>query len=182
MTEGKIVSWIKSEGDKLSKGESIVVVESDKADMDVETFYDGYLASIMVEEGGVAPVGSAITLLTEIEIEQARSKAQSSSSSSETLDSDSPPAQQEALDSESGSSCVGVRNEKSSASHDYWIFVVHGFKLEAIMLVEQGTEGLCNSECNTTYRARISRDVAEFVYKHHPSVDKLANVLCKDLP
>ncbi|KAL3574253.1 hypothetical protein D5086_024866 [Populus alba] len=60
MTEGKIVSWVRSEGDKLSKGESVVVVESDKADMDVETFYDGYLAAIMVEEGGVAAVGSAI--------------------------------------------------------------------------------------------------------------------------
>ncbi|CAN8303482.1 unnamed protein product [Cochlearia groenlandica] len=77
MTEGKIVSWIKSEGEKLSKGESVVVVESDKADMDVETFYDGYLAAIMVEEGGVAPVGSAIALLaeTEEEIADARAKA-----------------------------------------------------------------------------------------------------------
>lgn len=37
-----IVSWITSEGDVSSKGESVVVVESDKADMDVETFYDGY--------------------------------------------------------------------------------------------------------------------------------------------
>lgn len=80
MTEGKIVSWVKSEGDKLSKGESVVVVESDKADMDVETFYDGYLAAIMVEEGGVASVGSAIALLaeTEDEIAEARSKANSS--------------------------------------------------------------------------------------------------------
>ncbi|KAJ0926072.1 putative dihydrolipoyllysine-residue acetyltransferase [Helianthus annuus] len=60
MTEGKIVSWIKSEGDKLSKGESVVVVESDKADMDVETFYDGYLAAIMVEEGGVAAPGKTV--------------------------------------------------------------------------------------------------------------------------
>ncbi|KAM1151523.1 dihydrolipoyllysine-residue acetyltransferase component 5 of pyruvate dehydrogenase complex, chloroplastic-like [Malus sylvestris] len=81
MTEGKIVSWVKSEGDKLSKGESVVVVESDKADMDVETFYDGYLASIMVEEGGVAAVGSAIALLaeTEDEIAEAKTKANSSS-------------------------------------------------------------------------------------------------------
>ena len=81
MTEGKIVSWIRSEGDKLSKGESVVVVESDKADMDVETFYDGYLAAIMVEEGGVAAVGSAIALLAESleEIEEAKSKAASSS-------------------------------------------------------------------------------------------------------
>ncbi|KAL5069588.1 hypothetical protein RYX36_020475 [Vicia faba] len=84
MTEGKIVSWIKSEGDKLSKGDSVVVVESDKADMDVETFYDGILAAIVVEEGGVAAVGSPIAFLaeTEQEIEQARSKALSSSSSS----------------------------------------------------------------------------------------------------
>jgi len=37
MTEGKIVSWLKSEGDKITKGESVVVVESDKADMDVES-------------------------------------------------------------------------------------------------------------------------------------------------
>ncbi|TQD94911.1 hypothetical protein C1H46_019457 [Malus baccata] len=81
MTEGKIVSWVKSEGDKLSKGESVVVVESDKADMDVETFYDGYLASIMVEEGGVAAVGSAIALLAETEDEIAEAKAKAGSSS-----------------------------------------------------------------------------------------------------
>ncbi|CAK9309658.1 unnamed protein product [Citrullus colocynthis] len=83
MTEGKIVSWIKTEGDKLAKGESVVVVESDKADMDVETFYDGYLAAIMVDEGGVAPVGSAIALLaeTEDEISEAKSKAAISSAS-----------------------------------------------------------------------------------------------------
>ncbi|KAG6592230.1 Dihydrolipoyllysine-residue acetyltransferase component 5 of pyruvate dehydrogenase complex, partial [Cucurbita argyrosperma subsp. sororia] len=84
MTEGKIVSWIKTEGDKLAKGESVVVVESDKADMDVETFYDGYLAAIMVDEGGVAPVGSAIALLaeTEDEISVAKSRAADPSSAS----------------------------------------------------------------------------------------------------
>ncbi|GFS40498.1 2-oxoacid dehydrogenases acyltransferase family protein [Actinidia rufa] len=96
MTEGKIVSWIKSEGDKLSKGESVVVVESDKADMDVETFYDGYLAAIMVEEGGVASVGSAIALLaeTEAEIADAKSKASNSSpiSTASPPKSDPPPA------------------------------------------------------------------------------------------
>ncbi|KFK35062.1 hypothetical protein AALP_AA5G230000 [Arabis alpina] len=83
MTEGKIVSWIKTEGEKLSKGESVVVVESDKADMDVETFYDGYLAAIVVGEGESAPVGAAIGLLaeTESEIEEAKSKAASNSKS-----------------------------------------------------------------------------------------------------
>lgn len=79
MTEGKIVSWIKSEGDVLSKGESVVVVESDKADMDVETFYDGILAAIVVPEGESAPVGAPIGLLaeTEADIEEAKAKAAS---------------------------------------------------------------------------------------------------------
>ncbi|KAG6391699.1 hypothetical protein SASPL_149457 [Salvia splendens] len=84
MTEGKIVSWVKSEGDLLFKGESVVVVESDKADMDVETFYDGILAAIVVSEGDTAPVGAAIGILaeTEAEIEEAKAKAAAKSPSS----------------------------------------------------------------------------------------------------
>ncbi|MBD1910861.1 MULTISPECIES: dihydrolipoamide acetyltransferase family protein [unclassified Leptolyngbya] len=77
MEEGKIVSWTKSPGDKVEKGETIVVVESDKADMDVESFNEGYLATIIVEAGGVAPVGNAIAFIaeTEAEIEAAKQKA-----------------------------------------------------------------------------------------------------------
>ncbi|MBH8563183.1 2-oxo acid dehydrogenase subunit E2 [Nostoc sp. CENA67] len=75
MTEGKIVSWVKSPGDKVEKGETVVVVESDKADMDVETFYEGYLAHIIVQAGETASVGAAIAYIaeTEAEIEAAKS-------------------------------------------------------------------------------------------------------------
>jgi pyruvate dehydrogenase E2 component (dihydrolipoamide acetyltransferase) len=75
MTEGKIVSWVKSPGDKVEKGETVVVVESDKADMDVESFYEGYLAHIIVQAGDTATVGSAIAYVaeTEAEIETAKS-------------------------------------------------------------------------------------------------------------
>ncbi|MED6187445.1 hypothetical protein PIB30_076501 [Stylosanthes scabra] len=102
MTEGKIVSWVKSEGDKLSTGESVVVVESDKADMDVETLYDGYLAAIMVDEGGVAAVGAPIALLAENEdeIEQAKSKSQSPSSSSFSAPAPPPPAAAAAVEAQ----------------------------------------------------------------------------------
>jgi len=77
MTEGKIVSWVKSPGDKVEKGETVVVVESDKADMDVESFYEGYLAIITVPAGESAAVGAAIALLaeTEAEIEDAKQQA-----------------------------------------------------------------------------------------------------------
>ncbi|BAY27641.1 dehydrogenase catalytic domain-containing protein [Calothrix sp. NIES-2100] len=81
MTEGKIVSWVKSPGDKVEKGETVVVVESDKADMDVESFYEGYLAHILVPAGESAAVGNAIAFIveTEAEIEAAKSAANSGS-------------------------------------------------------------------------------------------------------
>ena len=56
MTEGKIVEWLKQPGDKVERGESVLVVESDKADMDVESFNEGYLAAVLMPAGGTAPV------------------------------------------------------------------------------------------------------------------------------
>lgn len=91
MTEGKIVSWIKSEGETLSKGESVVVVESDKADMDVETFYDGILAAIVVGEGEIAPVGAPIGLLAENEEEVAEAKAKANNASAPSSSGAPPP-------------------------------------------------------------------------------------------
>jgi pyruvate dehydrogenase E2 component (dihydrolipoamide acetyltransferase) len=75
MTEGKIVSWQKSVGDRVEKGETVVVVESDKADMDVESFYAGFVATIVVPAGESAPVGSTIALLAETEAEIAEVQA-----------------------------------------------------------------------------------------------------------
>ncbi|MBW4634867.1 MAG: 2-oxo acid dehydrogenase subunit E2 [Iphinoe sp. HA4291-MV1] len=86
MTEGKIVSWVKSPGDKVEKGETVVVVESDKADMDVESFYEGYLAHIIVQAGETASVGSAIALLAETEAEIETAIAQANSESTAAID------------------------------------------------------------------------------------------------
>lgn len=63
MKEGKVVTWLKQEGDEIQAGEAIMVVESDKADMDVEAFEDGFLAKIIVGEGEMAPVGEAVALI-----------------------------------------------------------------------------------------------------------------------
>ena len=69
MKEGKVVTWLKSEGDEIEAGEAIMVVESDKADMDVEAFEGGYLAKIIVGEGEMAPVGAAVALIADSESE-----------------------------------------------------------------------------------------------------------------
>ena len=77
MTEGKIVEWLKQPGDKVGRGESVLVVESDKADMDVESFNEGFLAAVLMPAGSTAPVGETIGLIveTEAEIAEAQAKA-----------------------------------------------------------------------------------------------------------
>ena len=65
MTEGKISEWLVSVGDKVSSGDMVLVVESDKADMDVETYEEGFIAKILVGEGEVAPVGAPVAILCE---------------------------------------------------------------------------------------------------------------------
>ncbi|KAJ9508598.1 hypothetical protein QJQ45_012141 [Haematococcus lacustris] len=79
MTEGKVVSWLKNVGDKVKKGEALLVVESDKADMDVESFAEGILAAVVSAEGDRANVGAAIAFIaeTEAEVEEAKKKAAS---------------------------------------------------------------------------------------------------------
>jgi pyruvate dehydrogenase E2 component (dihydrolipoamide acetyltransferase) len=67
MKEGKVVSWLKAEGDAISAGEAIMVVESDKADMDVEAFEDGYLAAIITGEGETGLVGAPVALIAQSE-------------------------------------------------------------------------------------------------------------------
>lgn len=94
METGKVVSWLKSLGDKVEKGDNILVVESDKADMDVESFHSGILAAIIIPAGGSAPVGSPIALLaeTEAEVEKAKAKAASLGSPSSAPKAAEPTA------------------------------------------------------------------------------------------
>ncbi len=112
MTEGKIVEWVKSPGDKVAKNETVVVVESDKADMDVETFNEGYLAVILVEAGQEALVGSPIALVaeTEAEIEEAKKQAASHKGGS----SAPTPAKPEATSVAAATPATPVSNNGSS--------------------------------------------------------------------
>ncbi|MGK3754928.1 MAG: pyruvate dehydrogenase E2 component (dihydrolipoamide acetyltransferase), partial [Bacillariaceae sp.] len=98
MKEGKVVSWLKSEGDEIEAGEAIMVVESDKADMDVEAFEDGFLAKILVNEGEMAPVGDCVALIaaTAEEIDSVVAAAGDGSAAA------APPAAAEAATATSG--------------------------------------------------------------------------------
>src|SRR5712691_4013624 len=63
MEEGKILRWIKHEGDAVKKGESLAEVETDKVNIEIEAFASGVLRKILVPEGKSAPIGSGIALI-----------------------------------------------------------------------------------------------------------------------
>ncbi|CRG99069.1 dihydrolipoamide acyltransferase component E2, putative [Plasmodium relictum] len=64
MTSGKIVKWNKNIGDYVNLGDIIMTVESDKADMDVEAFDEGFLREKHVDDGSEANVGDTLGILT----------------------------------------------------------------------------------------------------------------------
>jgi len=65
MTEGTLVAWKKKKGDKISAGDVIAEIETDKATMEWESPEDGTLTEIYVEEGGKVEVGQRIAFIGE---------------------------------------------------------------------------------------------------------------------
>src|SRR5271168_1257752 len=63
MEEGKIIRWLKHPGDTVHHGDALAEVETDKADMVMESFDDGVLDEIRLKEGEAAPVGTVIATL-----------------------------------------------------------------------------------------------------------------------
>src|SRR5215471_2912300 len=57
---GKLIAWLKKEGQAVSKGEPLLEVETDKAVMEIESPGDGVLAGISVQAGAEVPVGRTI--------------------------------------------------------------------------------------------------------------------------
>lgn len=60
MEEATVGPWLKKPGDTVRKGEPLLSISTDKADMDVESYVDGILGDILVEEGQTVPVGTAL--------------------------------------------------------------------------------------------------------------------------
>ncbi len=63
MEEGKILRWLKKEGDQVKKGDSLAEIETEKVNIDVEAFASGVLRKILVPEGTSALVGAGIALV-----------------------------------------------------------------------------------------------------------------------
>jgi pyruvate dehydrogenase E2 component (dihydrolipoamide acetyltransferase) len=65
METGKVIKWIKKEGDSVKGGDVLAEVETDKANVEIEAFGSGVLRKIVVGEGGQVPVGNLIGVIAE---------------------------------------------------------------------------------------------------------------------
>src|ERR1044071_539934 len=63
MEEGRLVKWLKNEGDAVKNGETLAEVETDKAIMELVARGEGVLRKRLVDEGTTAPVGSLIAVI-----------------------------------------------------------------------------------------------------------------------
>jgi len=75
MEEGKLISWKVKAGEVVKRGDVIAEVESDKAIMEVQSFKNGVVSELLVEEGAEVPVG---TVIARIETENSEQRAVSS--------------------------------------------------------------------------------------------------------
>ena len=63
MTEGKVLKWLKKEGDAISTGDAVVEIETDKVDMEVEAMGTGVLRKVLVATGKSVPVGELLGVI-----------------------------------------------------------------------------------------------------------------------
>src|ERR1700730_15679578 len=65
MEEGQLSRWLKKEGDKVSMGEPLAEIDTDKATMEMQALANGVLRKILIKEGEAAPLGQVIAIIAE---------------------------------------------------------------------------------------------------------------------
>src|SRR6266542_5620365 len=100
MEEGQLSRWLKKEGDKVSMGEPLAEIDTDKATMEMQALGSGVLRKILIREGESAPLGQLIAIIGEPDEDisaltsqaTAAQEAKSSTAPAEAKESDAPEA------------------------------------------------------------------------------------------
>ena len=102
MEEGQLARWLKKEGDKVSMGEPLAEIDTDKATMEMQALSNGVLRKILINEGESAPLGQPIAIIGEPDedisslLKETAGKApQPSTTAAEPAATESQPAEQE---------------------------------------------------------------------------------------
>ena len=65
MVEGRVLQWLKKEGDRVQGGDVLASIETDKAEIELEAFGSGVLRRVLADEGQMVPVGQLIAVIAE---------------------------------------------------------------------------------------------------------------------
>ncbi|MFD0932477.1 pyruvate dehydrogenase complex dihydrolipoamide acetyltransferase [Psychroflexus salinarum] len=122
MEEGVVAKWLKQKGDKVEEGDILAEIETDKATMEFESFHDGVLLYIGVEEGEGAPVDSLLAIIGEegenIDELIKKAKSDDSSESDDSKDDDEKSESKEGDESEKKSSDDNSSEDDKSESDE----------------------------------------------------------------
>ena len=100
MEEGQLARWLKKEGDKVSMGEPLAEIDTDKATMEMQALSNGVLRKILIKEGESAPLGQPIAIIGEADEDlsdllktvSAAKPAQAEAAPEKSPESDATPA------------------------------------------------------------------------------------------
>src|SRR5438874_5806153 len=98
MEEGQLSRWLKKEGDRVSMGEPLAEIDTDKATMEMQALANGVLRKILIHDGESAPLGQMIAVIGEADedisslLSQAASKPASSAPAPPSEPKPSPPS------------------------------------------------------------------------------------------
>jgi pyruvate dehydrogenase E2 component (dihydrolipoamide acetyltransferase) len=114
MEEGQLSRWLKKEGDKVSMGEPLAEIDTDKATMEMQALGSGVLRKILIQEGQSAPLGQLIAIIAEPD--EDISALSSQAASSQSTKSAAPAEQASQPDAATATTTAAADNEPGKAT------------------------------------------------------------------
>lgn len=114
MEEGQLSRWLKKEGDKVSMGEPLAEIDTDKATMEMQALGSGVLRKILIQEGESAPLGQLIAIIAEPD--EDISALTSQAALSQSTKSAALPEQESQPDAASATTTAAADNEPGKAT------------------------------------------------------------------
>ncbi|RMA57141.1 pyruvate dehydrogenase complex dihydrolipoamide acetyltransferase [Ulvibacter antarcticus] len=120
MEEGTVATWLKKVGDKINEGDILAEIETDKATMEFESFHDGILLHIGIQEGNTAPVDTLLAIIGEKgeDISALVSGGGKSSESSSEAKKEAAAPTKDAVDTKSAKEVANTSEAKEKNTND----------------------------------------------------------------
>ena len=171
MEEGEVVIWHKKEGDKVSVGDILVEIESDKISNEVESEIDGILAKILHEPGDVVKVGEPLGIIAESESEIEEINKGQENEKADLAEPESKESSEEKLEKEIDKSTI-KRSQLAKPASPKAVRLARekGIDIEKVD-INKGVR--ITSEDVKIYEEK-SKDIKEDKVKYTPKAEKIA--------